>query len=107
MRQSREGVDVGQLLDQLLGYFRDLMVSVAGCPADTLALQLARGTCASWSSPGRQLGLESILAMMQIIDQAIARLRYSMHPRALAELAIGPDLHAWNSSKRCLRWWPA
>jgi DNA polymerase-3 subunit gamma/tau len=35
-----------------------------------------------------QLGMETILAMMQILDQTIARLRYSMHARALAELAI-------------------
>ena len=37
-----EGVDVGQFLDQLLGYFRDLMVAVAGAPADALL----------YSSPG-------------------------------------------------------
>ena len=29
-----EGVDVGQLLDQMLGYFRDLMIAAAGCPAE-------------------------------------------------------------------------
>jgi DNA polymerase-3 subunit gamma/tau len=32
--------------------------------------------------------METILAMMQILDQTIARLRYSMHARALAEVAF-------------------
>jgi DNA polymerase-3 subunit gamma/tau len=34
------------------------------------------------------LGLENILAIMQILDQTIARLRYSTHGRILAELAL-------------------
>ena len=82
-----EGVDVGQLLDQLLGYFRDLMVAVAGCPADAL-LYSSPGEHAELRGAGRRLGIETILAMMQILDQTIARLRYSTHPRTLAELAL-------------------
>ncbi|MCI0630952.1 MAG: DNA polymerase III subunit gamma/tau [Phycisphaerales bacterium] len=83
----REGVDVGQLLDQLIGFFRDLMVSLAGCPPEAMLYS------SSDEHPGlldlaRQLGMETILSMMQILDQTIARLRYSMHARALAELAI-------------------
>ena len=35
-RAVSEGVDVGQLLDQLLGYFRDVMAAAVGCPADAL-----------------------------------------------------------------------
>ncbi|MEX2141672.1 MAG: DNA polymerase III subunit gamma/tau [Pirellulales bacterium] len=83
----REGVDVGQLLDQLLGYFRDLMVTLAGCPAEAL-LYSSPGEHAELLELGRQLGLNTIMAMMQIVDQTIARLRYSMHARALAELAF-------------------
>ncbi len=51
-----EGVDVGQLLDQLLGYFRDLMVAVAGLPGGRAALQLSGRTCRSWSRPGSSSG---------------------------------------------------
>jgi DNA polymerase-3 subunit gamma/tau len=82
-----EGVDVGQLLDQLLGYFRDLMVSLAGCPPEAL-LYSSADEQAGLLELARQLGMETILAMMQILDQTIARLRYSMHARALAELAM-------------------
>jgi DNA polymerase-3 subunit gamma/tau len=83
----REGVDVGQLLDQLLGYFRDLMVSLAGCPPEAL-LYSSVAEHAGLLELSRQLGMETIQAMMQVLDQTIARLRYSMHARALAELAI-------------------
>jgi DNA polymerase-3 subunit gamma/tau len=83
----REGVDVGQLLDQLIGYFRDLMVSLAGCPPEAL-LYASADEQAGLRELAGQLGMETILAMMQILDQTIARLRYSMHARALAELAI-------------------
>jgi DNA polymerase III gamma/tau subunit len=37
---------------------------------------------------GRELGLQTILAMVQILDQTAARLRMSLHGRTLAELAI-------------------
>jgi DNA polymerase-3 subunit gamma/tau len=37
---------------------------------------------------GRRLGLQKILAMTQIIDQAAARLRLSMHGRTLLEIAL-------------------
>jgi DNA polymerase-3 subunit gamma/tau len=83
----REGVDVGQLLDQLVGYFRDLMVTLAGCPPEAL-LYSSPGEHAALLELGRQLGLNNILSMMQILDQTVARMRYSMHARALAELAL-------------------
>ena len=37
---------------------------------------------------GRQLGLQTILAMVQILDQTAARLRVSLHGRTLVEMAI-------------------
>ena len=33
-------------------------------------------------------GCETVLAIMQILDQTIARLRYSTHGRILAEMAV-------------------
>ena len=37
---------------------------------------------------GKRLGLPTILAAMQILDQTLARLRYSTQGRILAELAL-------------------
>jgi DNA polymerase-3 subunit gamma/tau len=82
-----EGVDVGQLLEQLLGYFRDCMAAAAGCPAD--AFLYASGAAGSEvAEAGRRLGLQTVLAAMQILDQTLARLRFSTQGRVLAELAI-------------------
>jgi DNA polymerase-3 subunit gamma/tau len=82
-----EGVDVGQLLDQLLGYFRDLMVAAVGCPDDAL-LYVLPAQRADVRAAAQQLGVNVLLAIMQILDQTLARLRYSTHGRTLAELAL-------------------
>ena len=37
---------------------------------------------------GKRLGLQTILAIMQILDQTLSRLRYSTQARILAELAL-------------------
>ncbi|MBS0208759.1 MAG: DNA polymerase III subunit gamma/tau [Planctomycetes bacterium] len=82
-----EGVDVAQLLDQLLGYLRDLMVAAAGCSPDTF-LYVGRNDQSQVIASAQQLGLETILACMQIVDGALARMRHSTRPRTLAELAL-------------------
>jgi DNA polymerase-3 subunit gamma/tau len=84
---AQEGVDLSQLLEQLLGYLRDCMAAAVGCRPEAFL----------YSSPtsnervveaGKLLGLETILAAMQILDQALGRLRYSTQGRILAELAL-------------------
>jgi DNA polymerase-3 subunit gamma/tau len=82
-----EGVDVGQLLEQLLGYFRDLMVAAVGCPAETL-LHTAPGRHQQLAESSRQIGLETILAIMQVLDHTLSRLRYNTQGRTLTEMAL-------------------
>ena len=82
-----EGVDVGQLLEQLLGYFRDCMAAAVGCPADTF-LHTSAAEHEQLIAAGKQLGLETILAIMQILDHTLSRLRYSTQGRTLAEMAL-------------------
>jgi DNA polymerase-3 subunit gamma/tau len=82
-----EGVDVGQLLDQLLGYFRDVMTACVGCPPETF-LHVSRSEQEGVRQASQRLGLATVLAAMQIIDQTLARLRYSTARRTLAELAL-------------------
>lgn len=82
-----EGVDVGQLLEQLLGYFRDVMVAGIGCSADSF-LHATSGDEARVKTAATQLGLENVLAVMQIIDHTLGRMRLSTHARTLAEVAI-------------------
>ena len=82
-----EAVDVGQLLEQLLGWLRDAMLAAVGCPAENF-LYTSSGAAASIASAARSLGLETVLAAMQMLDQTLARLRYSTQGRILAELAL-------------------
>jgi DNA polymerase III subunit gamma/tau len=81
------GVDVGQLLDQLLGYFRDVMAITVGCPPEQMLYALP-SQASEVASVGQQLGLPTVLAMVQILDQTAARLRTSLHGRTLVEMAV-------------------
>ncbi|MBC8354265.1 MAG: DNA polymerase III subunit gamma/tau [Planctomycetes bacterium] len=82
-----EGVDVGQLTEQLLGYFRDMMAALVGCEADFM-LCTATNEYTSLTEAGKQLGLETTLAVIQILDQSITRMRQSTHTRTLLEVAL-------------------
>jgi DNA polymerase III subunit gamma/tau len=84
---GREGVDVAQFIEQLFGYFRDCMVAAAGCPADTF-LYVSTSHGGEVADAARRLGLQTVLAAMQILDQTLARMRYSTQSRILAELAL-------------------
>jgi DNA polymerase III subunit gamma/tau len=86
-RSVTEGVDVGQLLDQLLGYFRDVMAAAVGCPIDAL-LHVSAAEQSVVQNAAGQLGLETILAILQILDQTLSRLKYLMQPRTVAEVAL-------------------
>jgi DNA polymerase-3 subunit gamma/tau len=82
-----EGVDVAVLLEQLLGYFRDAMLAAADCPTDAF-LYASPASQQQVAESGKRLGLATVLAAMQILEQALARMRYSTQGRILAELAL-------------------
>src|SRR4051812_6272926 len=83
----QSGVEVGLLLDQLVGYFRDVMIMAAGCPADQMLYALP-SQADEVAEIGQRLGTATVLAIGQILDQTAARLRVSMHARTLVEMAI-------------------
>jgi DNA polymerase-3 subunit gamma/tau len=82
-----QGIDVGQFAEQLLGYFRDMMAAQVGCDAD-LMLHSAPADYPGLRDAGGQMGLQTILAVVQIIDQAVTRMRQSTHVRTLLEVAL-------------------
>ena len=82
-----QGVEIGQLLDQLIGYFRDVMAAAAGCPPEQMLYALP-SQLDEVAEVGRQLGLHTILAAVQILDQTAARMRVSLHGRTLVEMAV-------------------
>ncbi len=81
------GVDCGQLAEQLLGYFRDMMAALVGCSPDLLRHSGA-ADLESLLAAGGRLGLETTLAAFEILDQAVSRMRQSTQPRTLLEIAI-------------------
>jgi len=82
-----QGVDSGQLAEQLLGYFRDLMTTAVGGGPDLL-LHAMPSDHAELKALGEQAGLSTLLAAAQILDQAIVRMRQSTHTRVLLEMAL-------------------
>jgi DNA polymerase-3 subunit gamma/tau len=82
-----EGIDPGQLLEQLFGFLRDVMMAAIGCPGETF-LYCSPTAWPKIVEASKALGVDVVLAAMQIIDQALARLRYSTQARIIAELAI-------------------
>ena len=83
----REGVDVGQLAEQLLGYFRDMMAAQVGCAAE-LMIYAAAADHAVLKEAGDRWGLETLLAAVQILDQSLVRMRQSTQVRTLVEIAL-------------------
>ncbi len=84
---AQEGVDVALLIEQLFGYFRDCMVAAVGCPADTF-LYVSTANNGNVVEAGRRFGLQTILAVMQILDQTLSRMKFNTQARILAELAL-------------------
>ena len=82
-----EGADVGQLVDQLLGYFRDVMTQAVGCDENRLLYALPSQRQEVREVAGK-LGVQALLAIAQVLDQAAARMRVSTHVRTLAEMAV-------------------
>ncbi len=80
------GADPGGVLEQLLAAFRDCLLASVGCGTE----QLSESTGLGLDIPaiGRGLGTATILAMLQILDQTLGRMRTSGHAQVLAEMAV-------------------
>src|SRR5262245_61736978 len=85
----QSGVQPGELTDQLLAYFRDLMVLACGA-GDALLLSVAdeqRGALQQQATAG---GLQTILAAAQILAEFKNRMQGAAFSRVPRELALVP-----------------
>ncbi len=82
-----EGVDPGPLVEQLIARFRDMMVAHIGGESH-LMLSAVGTEIDSFRDQAHSLGLETILAVIQILDQTLIRMRQSTQVRALVEVAL-------------------
>ncbi len=82
-----EGADVGQLAEQLLGYLRDMMALSVGATPDLIrtANPNSIDDLKKW---GTSWGTSSLLSALQILDEAIVKMRHSVQSRVLLEIAL-------------------
>lgn len=81
------GVDAGRLAEQLLGYFRDLMAVTVGCDASLMRFA-SMSLYDSLKELGGTWGLQTVLAVVGLIDQTLVRIRHSVHGRVLLESTL-------------------
>ena len=80
------GADPGGVLDQLLAALRECLLASVGC--DPGMLTLSSGLGVDLAALGRSLGTATLLAMLQILDQSLTRMRTSGHATLLGEMAV-------------------
>ncbi|GIX00850.1 MAG: DNA polymerase III, subunit gamma and tau [Pirellulaceae bacterium] len=86
-QSQQEGADAGQLAEQLLGFLRDTMALAVGGGEELLrnaspaAVEGLRHAAQHW-------GLQTLLAAIQIVDEAIVRMRSSVAAVTLLEVAV-------------------
>jgi len=80
------GADPGGVLDQAIAALRECLLASVGCDAGMLTL--SQGLGVDLAALGTSLGTATLLAMLQILDQSLARMRTSGHASLLAEMAV-------------------
>jgi DNA polymerase-3 subunit gamma/tau len=81
------GVQVGELTDQLLGYFRDLMVLAAGADEAAL-LSVDDEQRSALKKQSTAAGMQTVLAALQILAESKNRMKGATFSRVLLELAL-------------------
>ncbi|MEM1228145.1 MAG: DNA polymerase III subunit gamma/tau [Planctomycetota bacterium] len=89
------GIDAGRLAEQMLGYFRDLMAVGVGCDP-SLMRYAATSMHDSLHELNQHWGLQTVLAIVGMIDQTLVRIRTSVHARVLLESTVIQICHLPN-----------
>ncbi|VAX36269.1 DNA polymerase III subunits gamma and tau, partial [hydrothermal vent metagenome] len=82
-----QGVRLGELVDQLINYFRDMMIAGAGAD-DVLLLGVSTEHRPILKQQAEQWGIDRIIAAMQIVAEARSRMQRVTFGRSLIELAL-------------------
>jgi DNA polymerase-3 subunit gamma/tau len=81
------GLQLGELLDQLIGYWRDLML-VQSAGSDAPGLNVSSKHRPALVEQAQQVSLDTVLAGLDVLAATRARLRTTSHGRILAEMAL-------------------
>jgi DNA polymerase-3 subunit gamma/tau len=86
-RALDEGAQHGELIDQLIQYWRDLML-VTYTGTDNGSLTAPTRLRAVLAEQVKTVGIDSILAGLEILAATKARMRFAGHARTLIEMAV-------------------
>jgi len=86
-RSAEMGLNLGELADQLIDYWRDLMILSSGADVSSV-LSVSSKKREALAAQARSLSLDSILNGVDVLSSTRARLRGTNHPRILVELAV-------------------
>jgi DNA polymerase-3 subunit gamma/tau len=86
-KAADDGLQLGELLDQLTGWWRDLML-VNGAGPDAPGLNVTSKHRPTLVEQAGKLSLDTILAGLDILSATKARMRTSSHGRVLFEMAL-------------------
>src|SRR5262249_29167425 len=82
-----QGLQLGELLDQLIAYWRDLML-VASAGPEAPGLNVSNKHRPVLAEQAGRLTIDTVLAALDILAATRARLRTSNHGRVLFEMAL-------------------
>lgn len=81
------GLAARPLLEQLLGYFRDVMTALVGCQAEMMRhTELDQFELVS--QHGELLGLETTMALLEVVTESLRRMQQNPHARTIAEMTV-------------------
>ena len=81
------GADPGEMIDQLMGFYRDAMALAVGCPPERM-LSVLPAQVEATRALAEAMGVNTLLASLQVLDQTASRMRVSVHQRTLVDMAI-------------------
>ncbi len=83
----QSGVDPGQFGEQLLGYLRDILVLSVGAPAELVRTASPQGH-GRLMDLGKRWGSTTLVSAIQLLDEALVKMRHSVQGRILLEVAL-------------------
>src|SRR5262249_22331976 len=83
----QSGVQIGELTDQLLAYFRDLMVLACGA-GDATLISVADEARPALSKQAAAGGVQTILAALEILAESKTKMKGAAYARLILELAL-------------------
>ncbi|HYV38831.1 MAG TPA: DNA polymerase III subunit gamma/tau [Gemmataceae bacterium] len=86
-KAADDGMQLGELLDQLIGYWRDLMVVNAAGP-EAPSLSVGSKHRPALAEQAKRRSLDALMAGLDVLASTRARLRNSNHGRILLEMAL-------------------